>query len=251
MSYVMSQGLRIHYQVVGDGPALMLHHGTMGSGDSWRLDGYVAALEASYRLILVDARGHGGSDKPHDRALYTGSHFAGDVFAVLDDLGLETTLFWGYSLGARIGFEAANIAPERFSAFILGGSSPYAAVRPYDNAPSPDQATARRTVLARFGTTAEAIPEPYRTHMLANDFLAIEATRNDRPDISGVLDRMTMPCLLYAGGADDTLGRTKRAATRLRRGEFVELPGLGHFEALVSINTVLPSASAFLSRVIQ
>jgi pimeloyl-ACP methyl ester carboxylesterase len=55
-----------HYEVTGAGPPLVLQHGFMCSLDEWDELGYVAALSAQYRLILIDARGHGSSDKPHD-----------------------------------------------------------------------------------------------------------------------------------------------------------------------------------------
>ena len=70
MPYVNSQGLRIHYQVEGDGPPLVLQHGFSDSLESWYDFGYVDALKPDYTLILVDARGHGQSGKPHDPDAY-------------------------------------------------------------------------------------------------------------------------------------------------------------------------------------
>jgi pimeloyl-ACP methyl ester carboxylesterase len=64
MPYVISDGIRIHYEVEGDGPPLVLQHGFGQKASSWRLGGYVDALKSQYRLVLVDARGHGESDKP-------------------------------------------------------------------------------------------------------------------------------------------------------------------------------------------
>ena len=66
----INEGVRIHYELEGDGPALVLHHGFSGSLRHWYMNGYVEALRRTYRLILVDARGHGESDKPHDPASY-------------------------------------------------------------------------------------------------------------------------------------------------------------------------------------
>jgi pimeloyl-ACP methyl ester carboxylesterase len=66
MPYTTNQGIRIHYQLEGAGPPLILHHGFTASLEAWYDWGYVDALQHDYRLIVVDARGHGGSDKPHD-----------------------------------------------------------------------------------------------------------------------------------------------------------------------------------------
>jgi pimeloyl-ACP methyl ester carboxylesterase len=70
MSYADSRGIRIHYRVEGEGPPLVLQHGFTQSIDDWYEFGYVDALKRDYRLILVDARGHGQSDKPHDPNAY-------------------------------------------------------------------------------------------------------------------------------------------------------------------------------------
>ena len=92
----------------------------------------VAALKPKYRLVLIDARGHGQSDKPHDPPSYTPEKFASDIVAVLDDLGMKTAAYWGYSHGGWIGFALARHALDRVACFVIGGASassasPYAA----------------------------------------------------------------------------------------------------------------------------
>ena len=81
MPYADNQSTRIHYQVEGDGPPLVLQHGFTGNLMRWYSFGYVSALQSSYRLVLVDARGHGQSDKPHDPAAYALPRRVGDVVA--------------------------------------------------------------------------------------------------------------------------------------------------------------------------
>ena len=53
MPFADNQGARIHYQTVGSGPALVLHHGTLGSGAHWADLGYVDALKEDHQLILL------------------------------------------------------------------------------------------------------------------------------------------------------------------------------------------------------
>lgn len=134
MPYINNQGVRIHYQVEGEGPPLVLQHGFTDSLESWYEFGYVPALKHDYRLILLDARGHGGSEKPHEPAAYHAKLHVADILAVLDDLHIPTAHFYGYSTGGRIGFASAQYAPARSSAFILGGSQPSA--RPQTQAES-------------------------------------------------------------------------------------------------------------------
>ena len=68
MPYINNNGIRIHYQVDGvkQGPPLVLLHGTTQSLGDWYELGWVEGLKSDYRLILIDLRGLGHSDKPHE-----------------------------------------------------------------------------------------------------------------------------------------------------------------------------------------
>ena len=126
MSYANNGGVRIHFEVEGEGPALVLQHGFTESVQDWYEAGYVEALKSDYRLILIDARGHGASDKPHDPDAYELERRVADVVAVLDGLAIEKAVFWGYSMGGWIGFGTAKYSQERFRALVIGGQHPYA-----------------------------------------------------------------------------------------------------------------------------
>lgn len=97
--YTHNAGLQIHYEVEGDGPPLILCHGSFGSLDDWRDFGYVDALKVRRKLILIDARGHGKSDKPHDPSCYSLASRVSDFVAVLDTLRIPKADFMGYSMG--------------------------------------------------------------------------------------------------------------------------------------------------------
>jgi pimeloyl-ACP methyl ester carboxylesterase len=81
MPYVNNQGVRIHYEVEGQGPPLVLLPGFTRDLKTWRLYGYVTALKGDYQLILLDARGHGDSEKPHDPQAYNLELMTSDVEA--------------------------------------------------------------------------------------------------------------------------------------------------------------------------
>ena len=84
------------------------------------------ALKGDYRLILVDARGHGQSDKPQDPSAYGLEKRVADVTSVVDAMGVAKAHFWGYSMGGWIGFGMAKYAPDRVDRLVIGGSHPYA-----------------------------------------------------------------------------------------------------------------------------
>src|SRR5919199_6165398 len=126
MPYATNAGVRIYYEREGNGPPLVLHEGFALSHQDWRDWGYVDDLNGHYDLLLMDPRGHGASDKPHDPAAYTYEQRVADVVAVLDDAGIERAVYWGYSMGGGVGYAAAHYAPARFRAFIVGGAAPSA-----------------------------------------------------------------------------------------------------------------------------
>ena len=127
MPYATNDGLRIHYDVTGSGDPLVLYHGLTGSGERWRDTGYVASLADDYRVILIDARGHGKSDKPHEQEAYGRGRQAADVVAMLNDLEIATARFWGHSMGGDVALTLGRHHPDRVSALIVTGYSPFAA----------------------------------------------------------------------------------------------------------------------------
>jgi pimeloyl-ACP methyl ester carboxylesterase len=126
MPFASNQGTKIYYEVVGQGPPIVLAHGLTGNITFWTGYGYVDHLKAKYTVILFDARGHGKSDKPHEVERYDYRLMVGDVIAILDTLGITKTNYWGYSMGGLIGFGLAKHFPERLLSLVIGGSDPYA-----------------------------------------------------------------------------------------------------------------------------
>lgn len=121
MPYAVNNGQRIHYTVEGSGPLVVLQHGLFMDGENWRANGTVAALCDSFRVACIDSLGHGLSDKPADPAFYDQSRRAGDIVAVLDDLGEDRAHLVGYSMGAWLGVGVAKYHPDRLASLSLGG----------------------------------------------------------------------------------------------------------------------------------
>jgi pimeloyl-ACP methyl ester carboxylesterase len=239
---VDNQGIRIHYSLAGDGPPLVLQHGFYGSTADWWAYGYAEELKKTYRLIMIDARGHGASDKPHEPEAYDLSLRAADIVSVLDHLGLDRVNYLGYSMGGWIGFGMALYAPERIEALIIGGAQPYG-----------NNFTNGRKMLAQgIDTWVSEISKwgPYSSEDLErvreNDVEALIAAFHDRSDISNVLTAMDMPCLLYAGSADEQAPAIAQYAAHLPNGRYLSIPGQSHIQTYLRGDLIVPHVKAFL-----
>lgn len=253
MPYVNNNGVRIHYHVEGEGPLLVLQHGFTSSLQNWYAYGYVEALKSDYRLILVDARGHGESDKPYDSKEYELKLRVGDVTSVLDELEIDKAHYLGYSMGGRIGFGIARHAPERVYSLIIGGMHPYESG---GNASIPDRVELLKKGIEAYVANSEAQSGPIdperKARLLANDAEALIAATAAPRGVSGdVLATMTMPCLLYVGEADGFYTGAKECVQHIPDAAFVSFPGLDHGQTSRGSDVVLPHVTGFLQGIAQ
>ena len=253
MPRVSNEGVSIHYRVEGNGPPLVLGHGFTDSSDVWYELGCVAALKPKYRLVLIDARGHGQSDKPHDPQSHTHKKIVSDIVAVLDDLGLKTAAYWGYSMGGGSGFALARHALDRVTCFVIGGASGGAAT-PHPAKPGSEDPmmTALRGGPEEFiKLWGEWVTPPLRERTLANDFAALIASAEGRRlNTNGVYSKIAVPTLIYAGSNDPIHNPAQRVASAIPGAQFVSLPGLDHVAPYFRTDLVLPMVELFLAKAI-
>lgn len=115
-----SAGVKIHYTVQGEGEPVLLIHGYTANGNMWAMAGIVGKLANDYRVITMDCRGHGKSDKPHDPAKY-GIEMVRDVVRLLDHLKIERCHVVGYSMGGFITLKLLATDPERVISAVPAG----------------------------------------------------------------------------------------------------------------------------------
>jgi pimeloyl-ACP methyl ester carboxylesterase len=250
MPYANNAGVRIHYEVEGDGPPLVLQHGFTITLESWRTHGYVSALQGDYRLILIDARGHGQSDKPHNEASYALDRRIADVTAVLDALGVERAHYWGYSMGGWMGFGMARFAPARVNGLVIGGEHPYGRPRggALYEAIKHGMAHGRDALIARLEkVTGQPMSDAWAKDLREGDLEAwLPMADHPQENMKSMLPHMAMPCCIYAGDADDVFANAKAASTQIPNACFFSLPGLGHLQVLYKSDKVLPRVMEFL-----
>ncbi|MFO1319395.1 MAG: 3-oxoadipate enol-lactonase [Burkholderiales bacterium] len=113
--HVEANGIRIHYEVEGDGPWLVTSHSLACSSAMWRAQ--VDALKGSFRVLSFDTRGHGQSDAP--AGAYTLDQLSDDLQGLLDALRIERPHFMGLSMGGMIGMTHALRHPGRLQSLVL------------------------------------------------------------------------------------------------------------------------------------
>lgn len=248
-----ADGIRIAYEDAHDTPAgdpIVLLHGSGLSRGSWRGLGYIRALRQTNRVLTLDLRGHGRSDKPHEPSRYAMSLIVGDVIAVLDELDIPAAHVVGYSLGARTGFSLIDTHPERALSLVslggtfrsLAGSVADVFFPEFDNA----LRSGGMSEFVRLWGEARGRPvdAPTAAAFIANDPQALAAyfeQAGAEPGVDeGRLAELATRTLLMAGTADVARFEDSQLAAKLMpHARFVALDGRGHGDTLAPTAPVL------------
>jgi pimeloyl-ACP methyl ester carboxylesterase len=228
--------IRIATYEFGDpnGRPVVLVHGFASAGLlNWHHSGWTRVLSrAGYRVIAIDQRGHGLSSKPHSPEAYTMPLLVDDLLDVLDTFLLDEALFVGYSLGARVGWQACLDLPDRITHAVLGGipdGDPLTRFRVDEarafletgNAPT-DKLTAAYVKMA----------SGIRGNDLAALISLVEGMRGGaQPDPA---NPPRQPVLFATGTEDAILEKSRTLSEFAPRGTFYEIPGRNHFNAPTS-----------------
>lgn len=120
MPYFDNDGCQLHYEDYGHGTPVLLIHGLGSSTLDWEFQ--IPVLSAHYRVLALDVRGHGRSDKPHGR--YRIVDFADDVAALIEHLQLPPVHLVGISMGGMIGFQLGVDQPHLLRSLTIVNSAP-------------------------------------------------------------------------------------------------------------------------------
>jgi pimeloyl-ACP methyl ester carboxylesterase len=112
---VQINNLEMHYEEYGSGKPLVLLHGFGGCAQNWHP--FTAKLSERHRLIVVDLRGHGHSTNPENK--FTHRKAAGDVFLLLEKLGIGQFSAMGMSSGGMTLLHMATSQPKRIDSMVL------------------------------------------------------------------------------------------------------------------------------------
>ena len=251
MPYVDSNGVRIHYEVDGQGPPLDMVHGWNFSIADFYEYGWVQELRDSYELILIDPRGHGYSDKPHEVADYAPKLRAQDILAVMDALAISKACYLGVSMGGFTGFALLRYAPERIQAFLVGASHPY----PWKNEGDSILYTKLRGGMKAYlewdipNSPGLTVTDWFMCRRLANDPEALAACfRSFGSSFEDVIPNNTIPCLFFAGSLDGSLPHIQRCVEEMPNSQLLVIPNRAHGE-LFRFTEPLSHIKKFLAEV--
>ena len=233
MERFQSEGVEIAYRDEGQGPAILLIHGFASNHMiNWVGPGWFDALtKAGYRVIALDNRGHGQSEKLYNPALYPSRLMAGDARRLLDHLDVGQAAVMGYSMGARIAAFLCLDAPERVSRVIfgglginmvhgIGGAQIIAQAMRAPSLADVDHPVGRafRAFADQTGSDKEALAT------------CILASRD--PITADDVRAIAQPALVAVGSKDDVAGDGQALADLLPHGQFLEITRRDHMTAV-------------------
>ena len=238
-----SNGVRIRYVDQGSGPPVVLIHGFSGSLESgWVETGVLPNLATDYRVIALDCRGFGQSDKPHDPKSY-GIEMSQDVVRLLDHLNIPRAHIVGHSMGAGITAQLLTTNPDRFLTATLSGAAGRQQWTPQDAAAAEaeavefEQGIPFRSLILRTAPsdqpkpTDEAIQARSQQLLARNDRLAMAAVVRSRGEqtFSAVqMAAVQVPTLGLIGSADANLAAMKQLPSVLPTLKVVVIEGATH-----------------------
>lgn len=233
MSSFDSDGVEIAYIDEGEGEPILLIHGFASNVEvNWVSTRWVSTLtSAGYRVIAMDNRGHGASQKLYDTEAYGAPLMADDARRLLDHLGLERADVMGYSMGARISAFLSLQNPERVRSAVfaglgynmvrgVGGTGPIARALEADGMDDVTNETART-----FRAFAEST---------GGDLKALAACiRSSREKITpDDVGRISVPVLVAVGTKDVIGGSATDLAALIPGAEALDIEGRDHMKAV-------------------
>jgi pimeloyl-ACP methyl ester carboxylesterase len=241
-----SDGVRLHYEVNGPerGNPIVAVHGFASDyrlnwvGTRWQ----EALAQAGFKVIGLDCRGHGHSDKPHDPAAYAMELMAADVIRLLDHVGIDTAAYIGYSMGARIGLQVVLEHPDRVTRAVLGGVGTAGAI---------DSSDAIARAFLEGGETDDPVAETFYKFASArptNDLTALAACiQGLQPDADPAqLARIDTPILIVVGDHDEVARGAPELVELIPSARLVTVAGRDHL-SLVPAREFKQAALDFLT----
>jgi pimeloyl-ACP methyl ester carboxylesterase len=237
---IASNGVWIRFEQYGEplAPTVLLVHGFASSADdNWVQTGWVRALtKAGRRVVAVDCRGHGLSEKPHDPAAYGHDRMAADLEEVLRYANARTVDVFGYSMGSFVTLRLLERKPGRVRSAILGGVGD-SVLRPRPHRESIAAALEAKDPAAIADPAARAFRAFAEGR--GNDLRALAACQRAEspPPDPEVLRRLSLPVLVVTGAKDTLVGSPEKLAQAIPGARAEIVPDADHLTAVTHPRT--------------
>lgn len=213
-------------------PVLLVHGFASSAMVNWVHPGWLKTLgDAGYRVIAIDNRGHGQSDKPHSPEAYHVPMMASDAIALLDHLGIKQAHMMGYSMGARITAFAAMADPKRLKSIIFGGLGfgMITGVGDWDPIADALLAPSLNDVTHERGRMFRAFADQTKS-----DRLALAACIRTSRDLVSAEEasKISLPTLIGVGTKDDIAGSPHELAELMPNATAIDIPNRDHMLAV-------------------
>ncbi len=228
-----SDGVGIAYSDAGEGEPILLIHGFASNvAANWRDVGWIGALvEAGRRVIALDNRGHGQSEKLYDPSRYGAPSMAEDARRLLDHLGIARADVMGYSMGARIATFLLLKHQERVRSAILAGVGINLVRGMVGTGP-----IAKALEAPRIEDVTNDTARSFRAfaEKTGSDLKALAACmRGPREKIAPEdLARIRVPVLVATGSEDVIAGSGRDLVSLIPGAQLLEIAGRDHMKAV-------------------
>ena len=224
-------GVRLYYEVHGEGPALILTHGYSATSQMWA--GQIDPLAPHFKVVTWDMRGHGQSDYPQDQGAYSEEATVADMAALLDAVDARDAVVGGLSLGGYMSLAFHATHPERTRALLIIDTGPgYKNDQARDGWNANAVARAERYEAEGFGDLSRASAEVRLARHrdasgLARAARGMLTQKNAR--VIESLPGIAVPSLVVVG-ADDTpfLAASDYMAAKIPGARKAVIPNAGH-----------------------
>jgi pimeloyl-ACP methyl ester carboxylesterase len=215
-----SNGVRIRYTDQGSGePVILIHGFSVNQEHEWVETGVLSKLDQQYRVIAIDVRGHGESDKPHDANAY-GRQMGEDVVRLMRSVQIPRAHIIGYSMGSMITARLLCDHPEIFLTATVGGGAGFRHATPeYTKLSAQIEAPLDR---------GELNPSWAALH---DDPVVLLAVLKSWPSLfwdEAKMRRLQVPVLAVVGSNDPWLGAAQDLKAVLPSVTLVVIPGATH-----------------------
>jgi pimeloyl-ACP methyl ester carboxylesterase len=239
--HVGSDGASIWYADCSEGPAVFLLHGGLGNAGNW---GHQIAplVEAGYRAVLIDSRGHGRSTR--DDRPYSYELMATDVLAVMDTLGIGKAAIVGWSDGACTGLILGHRHPDRIAGvFFFACNVDPSGTLPFEMTPLIERCFSRhKQDYAALSPTPEKFDEFVE---------AVGLMQRTQPNYSATdLGEITVPVTIVQAERDEfiKMEHADYLARSVPGARLVMLPDVTHFAPLQRPDVFNAAVLGFLTR---